>query len=85
MVYGICTVVIAPTYPDRRPTRGAAYPRASGGPPSTLAQGTVVPLLTLLRVGFTKPPQSPALVAFYTTVNGQDTRTIATVAGLQMA
>jgi hypothetical protein len=40
------------------------------GRPRTPAQGTVVPLLTLLRVGFTEPPQSPAvLVVSYTTVS----------------
>jgi hypothetical protein len=40
------------------------------GRPRTLAQGTAVPLLTLLRVGFTEPPQSPAaLVVSYTTVS----------------
>jgi hypothetical protein len=45
-----------------RPTR-----EHRAGSPRTLAQGTVVPLLTLLRVGFTEPPQSPAaLVVSYT-------------------
>src|SRR6266702_5528002 len=40
------------------------------GRPRSLAQGTVAPLLTLLRVGFTEPPQSPAaLVVSYTTVS----------------
>src|SRR6202522_855718 len=40
------------------------------GRPQTLAQGTAVPLLTLLRVGFTEPPQSPAaLVVSYTAVS----------------
>ena len=48
-----------------RPTRDHR-----AGSPQTLAQGTHVPLLTLLRVGFTKPPQSPAaLVVSYTTVS----------------
>jgi hypothetical protein len=45
-----------------RPTR-----EHRAGRPRTLAQGTVVPLLALLRVGFTEPPQSPAaLVVSYT-------------------
>src|ERR1700678_4059388 len=40
------------------------------GRPPTLAQGTAVPLLTWLRVGFTEPPQSPAaLVVSYTAVS----------------
>jgi hypothetical protein len=40
------------------------------GRPRSLTQGTVAPLLTLLRVGFTEPPQSPAaLVVSYTTVS----------------
>src|SRR6266404_4273006 len=40
------------------------------GRPQSLAQGAVTPLLTLLRVGFTEPPQSPAaLVVSYTTVS----------------
>src|SRR6266581_6094191 len=40
------------------------------GRPLSLAQGAVAPLLTLLRVGFTEPPQSPAaLVVSYTTVS----------------
>jgi hypothetical protein len=40
------------------------------GHPRSLTQGTVVPLLTLLRVGFTEPPQSPAaLVVSYTAVS----------------
>ena len=40
------------------------------GRPRSLAQGAVAPLLTLLRVGFTEPPQSPAaLVVSYTTVS----------------
>src|SRR5271154_429320 len=40
------------------------------GRPRTLAQGTAIPLLTLLRVGFTEPPQSPAtLVVSYTAVS----------------
>ena len=40
------------------------------GRPQSLAQGAVAPLLTLLRVGFTEPPQSPAaLVVSYTTVS----------------
>ena len=40
------------------------------GCPRSLAQGAVAPLLTLLRVGFTEPPQSPAaLVVSYTTVS----------------
>jgi hypothetical protein len=48
----------------------AVYPRASGGPPSIARAGNSVPLLTLLRVGFTEPPQSPAaLVVSYTTVS----------------
>jgi hypothetical protein len=48
-----------------RPTR-----EHRAGRPQTLAQGTVVPLLALLRVGFTEPPQSPAaLVVSYTTVS----------------
>ena len=48
-----------------RPTR-----EHRAGSPRALAQGTVIPLLTLLRVGFTEPPQSPAaLVVSYTTVS----------------
>src|ERR1700677_233169 len=48
-----------------RPTR-----EHRAGRPQTLAQGTAVPLLALLRVGFTEPPQSPvALVVSYTTVS----------------
>ena len=48
-----------------RPTR-----EHRAGRPRSLAQGTVAPLLTLLRVGFTEPPQSPAaLVVSYTTVS----------------
>ena len=40
------------------------------GRPRSLAQGAAAPLLTLLRVGFTEPPQSPAaLVVSYTTVS----------------
>src|SRR5271165_3538167 len=52
----------------------AAYPRASGGPPSNARAGGgaagSASLLALLRVGFTEPPQSPAaLVVSYTTVS----------------
>ena len=40
------------------------------GRPRSLTQGTGVPLLTLLRVGFTEPPGSlRALVVSYTTVS----------------
>jgi hypothetical protein len=52
----------------------AVYPRASGGPPSNARAGprreAALALLTLLQVGFTEPPQSPAaLVVSYTTVS----------------
>jgi hypothetical protein len=51
----------------------AVYPRASGGQPSSTRAGRLpkpTALLTLLRVGFTEPPQSPAaLVVSYTTVS----------------
>ena len=68
--------------PGRRPSiwdcrcrqPGAAYPRASDGPPSNARAGGgatgSASLLALLRVGFTEPPQSPAaLVVSYTTVS----------------
>src|SRR3712207_774425 len=54
----------------RRPPRSTLFPyttlfrSSSGGPPSN------APCLTLLRVGFTEPPESPrALVVSYTTVS----------------
>ena len=53
-----------------RPTR-----EHRAGSPRALAQGTVIPLLTLLRVGFTEPPQSrtvaPLLQVLQKVLNGQ--------------
>ena len=57
---------------------GLPLPAASCGLPASIGRAALdrsrreplVPLLTLLRVGFTKPPQSPAaLVVSYTTVS----------------
>src|SRR6201989_1627355 len=57
---------------------GLPLPAASGGLPASIGRAALdrsrrepaVPLLTLLRVGFTEPPQSPAaLVVSYTTVS----------------
>ena len=57
---------------------GLPLPTASCGLPASIGRAALdrsrreplVPLLTLLRVGFTKPPQSPAaLVVSYTTVS----------------
>src|SRR4051812_42839556 len=46
------------------PTRSSGLPGSSGGPPSN------APCLTLLRVGFTEPSESPrTLVVSYTTVS----------------
>src|ERR1700684_25136 len=73
--------VLCPAYAGRRSSiwdcrcrqPRAVYPRASGGQPSSTRAGRLPKpnaLLTLLRVGFTKPPQSPAaLVVSYTTVS----------------
>src|SRR5712692_8329833 len=57
---------------------GLPLPAASCGLPASIGRAALnrsrreplVPLLTLLRVGFTEPPQSPAaLVVSYTTVS----------------
>src|SRR5580704_13618802 len=57
---------------------GLPLPTASCGLPASIGRAALdrsrreplVPLLTLLRVGFTKPPQSPAtLVVSYTAVS----------------
>src|SRR5215470_6296468 len=57
---------------------GLPLPTASCGLPASIGRAALdrsrreplVPLLTLLRVGFTEPPQSPtALVVSYTTVS----------------
>ena len=57
---------------------GTAMPAASCGLPASIGRAALdrsrreplAPLLTLLRVGFTEPPQSPAaLVVSYTTVS----------------
>jgi len=57
---------------------GLSLPTASCGLPASIGRAALdrsrreppVPLLTLLRVGFTEPPQSPAaLVVSYTTVS----------------
>src|ERR1700756_860271 len=57
---------------------GLPLPTASCGLPASIGRAALdrsrreplAPLLTLLRVGFTKPPQSPAaLVVSYTTVS----------------
>src|ERR1700684_3279108 len=71
--------VLCPAYAGRRSSiwdcrcrqPRAVYPRASGGPPSNARAGNRwFPFLTLLRVGFTEPPQSPAaLVVSYTAVS----------------
>ena len=55
----------------RRRQAPAAYPQASGGPPSNAcAAHRGARLLALLRVGFTKPSRSPGtLVVSYTTVS----------------
>src|SRR3954462_15118687 len=46
------------------PAGSSGLPGSSGGPPSN------APCLTLLRVGFTEPPESPrALVVSYTTIS----------------
>ena len=53
------------------PTASSGLPAGSGRLPSNVCAGPLGgPFLTLLRVGFTKPPQSPgALVVSYTTVS----------------
>ena len=56
------------------PTASCGLPADSGGPPSIARAGATPSrrhaLLTLLQVGFTEPPQSPAaLVVSYTTVS----------------
>jgi len=57
----------------RRRQTPAAYPQASGGPPSIACAGRhpwVAALLALLRAGFTEPPRSPGvLVGSYPTVS----------------
>jgi len=70
----LCTRVSGPTAIHL----GLPLPAASCGLPASIGRAVLdrsrreplVPLLTLLRVGFTKPPQSPAaLVVSYTTVS----------------